>query len=112
MRYNAEEEGEDVEDFLKNAGDYDSFKFAIDFNKNKIIDSNEKEVADFLEFLLENILDKIDQIKEPEISSILSSFVSIGIGAMGEAILELKEKNSNLVNEIELGDLDQNPELN
>ena len=31
---------------------------------------------------------------------------------MGEAILELKDKNSDLINEIELGDLGQNPELN
>jgi len=114
MRYKAEseDEDEDEEHFFGDVDDYNSFKFAIDFNKNKLVNSKTKEVADFLEFLLEKILNKIDQIKEPEISSPLSAFVSIGIGAMGEAILELKDKNSDLINEIELGDLGQNPELN
>ena len=50
MRYKAESEDEDEEHFFGDVDDYNSFKFAIDFNKNKLVNSKRKRLLTFLNF--------------------------------------------------------------
>jgi len=108
MRYGdmKEEEQEDNGEFVKSISD------AIAYNKSKFLNESPEKVKIFCEFLLDKILDSIDEVKDDEVAGILSSYASIAIGSMGETIIKLKEDNEMMSNELELGKMNQNPELN
>lgn len=111
MKYRVDDDNGDDKQGIPE--DIQSLDQLIDKHANHLLDREYEDIARWLTFSTNQILELIDSIGNEELEKKLSNLIAVVIGATGKAVIDLKTENAMLLHDIlyELqGDVD--PELN